>query len=65
MLPPPGFSRIRATMSGESSMPSTATPASLRGNAIRPVPIANSSAVPPNPARNRTVSASSPRGELS
>ena len=44
---PPGLSRSLATIASEASIPSTRTPRSASGSAIRPVPIANSSARPP------------------
>src|SRR3954453_14948512 len=42
----PGFSRSRESMSGELSMPTTRTPRSASGSAIRPGGTANSSAAP-------------------
>jgi hypothetical protein len=52
-----------STMCRDISMPSTCTPARMSGNAIRPVPTANSarSRWPASWARNATVCSSSPR----
>ena len=46
-------------MASESSMPATRTPRSASGTAIRPVPIANSSA-PPSPAKPASTSTTGP-----
>ena len=51
----PGFSRSRASISFELSIPATRTPRSASGSAIRPVPIANSSAAP-SPASSASSS---------
>ena len=53
----PGFFFSCATMSDESSMPATGTPHSLKGTAMRPVPMANSRALPSpaSSARKSTV----------
>ena len=51
----PGFARRRASISFELSIPATRTPRSASGSAIRPVPIANSSA-PPSPASSASSS---------
>jgi uncharacterized protein (DUF302 family) len=58
---PPGFSRSRATIAGDASMPSTATPRAARGSATRPVPMASSSTRPPpaSSTRNSTAGAGS------
>jgi hypothetical protein len=50
-------------MCGEKSMPSTRTPVAASGSAMRPVPIASSSAGPPRAwaARKATAASSSPR----
>ena len=47
MSSPPGLARSRATMARDSSMPCTSTPRRASGSAIRPVPMASSSARPP------------------
>ena len=41
------FSRSRATIGADSSMPVTGTPRSASGTATRPVPMASSSTRPP------------------
>ena len=45
---PPGFALSRATIARDNSMPATGTPREASGIAMRPVPIANSSARPPS-----------------
>ncbi len=55
----PGFSRSRASIASELSIPATRTPRAASGTAIRPVPIANSSA-PPSPASPASVSTVGP-----
>ena len=64
---PPGLRRSLATMAGEMSMPWTGIPRAARGSAMRPVPIASSSAGPPpaSCSRKATATASSPRGASS
>jgi hypothetical protein len=42
----PGFSRRRASIASEVSIPATRTPRAASGSAMRPVPMANSSAAP-------------------
>ena len=46
MASPPGLARSRATMARDRSMPCTSTPRRASGSAIRPVPMASSSARP-------------------
>src|SRR4051812_40757962 len=59
----PGFSRRRASMASELSMPATRTPRSASGSAIRPVPIANSTAAPsPASSASRSTAGPSTRG---
>ena len=53
------FSRSRATIGAESSMPVTGTPRSASGTATRPVPIASSSARP-SPASSASRSTVGP-----
>ena len=55
----PAFSRRRASMAAELSIPATRTPRSASASAIRPVPMANSSA-PPSPASSASASAAGP-----
>ena len=50
----PTFSRSRAIIAWDSSMPLTRTPASERGMATRPVPIANSMAAPSPASSDKT-----------
>ena len=59
---PPGLARRRATIGGERSMPLTRTPRAASGRAIRPVPIASSSArpSPASSARKSTAGARPP-----
>ena len=52
---PPGFARSCSTIAAESSRPCTSTPRAASGSAIRPVPIANSSARP-SPASSASTS---------
>ena len=63
---PPGLSRSRATIARDRSIPATGTPRAASGRAIRPVPIANSSADPPsaNVASRSTVAEIVRGGEL-
>ncbi len=58
---PPGLARSRATISGDASMPSTATPRPASGRATRPLLTASSSTGPPaaRPAKNSTAGAGS------
>ena len=53
------FSRSRATIGADSSMPVTGTPRSASGTATRPVPTASSSARPP-PASSASRSTAGP-----
>ena len=55
MASPPGLARSCATIALESSRPCTGTPRAASGSAIRPVPIANSSAAP-SPASSASTS---------
>jgi len=55
----PGLADSRSAMAGDSSMPRTGIPRALSGRATRPVPIANSRAVPP-PASSASTSAIGP-----
>ena len=55
----PGFSRSSASIASELSMPATRTPRAASGSAIRPVPIANSSAAP-SPASCASASTAGP-----
>ena len=59
----PGFSRSRAAIAFESSIPCTGTPRCASGTAIRPVPIASSSARPsPASSTSRSTTGSTRSG---
>ena len=47
MSSPPGFSRSRAIIASDASMPCTRTPRSASGSAMRPVPMPSSRERPP------------------
>ncbi len=52
----PGLSRRRASIASEVSIPATGTPRPASGSAMRPVPMANSSAAPsPASSANRST----------
>ena len=56
-----GWARMRVTIAGDSSIPCTGTFRRLRGTAMRPVPMPNSSAGPDRASAARKLTVDSTR----